>query len=237
MEESLMTLIRTIFAYFFVLLLTRLLGRKALSHMTISDFISAIILGEMTALLAIEGQRSVSALVALVVFGSLAIIADFTHIKSFTARKLFDSEPIVLIENGKIIEQNLSKTRVTLNEMNSILRQKNVFNVGDVEFALLENDGEISVQLKSQKQPLTPLDLQIPTKYQGLTKDIIIDGEVMWENLEQANLDKGWLNRELNRFGINNPSEVFYAGLDTSGNLYISEKRKRVELEGEYGIE
>ncbi|MTV48543.1 DUF421 domain-containing protein [Heliobacillus mobilis] len=232
-----MTLIRTIFAYFFVLLLTRLLGRKALSHMTISDFISAIILGEMTALLAIEGQRSVSALVALVVFGSLAIIADFTHIKSFTARKLFDSEPIVLIENGKIIEQNLSKTRVTLNEMNSILRQKNVFNVGDVEFALLENDGEISVQLKSQKQPLTPLDLQIPTKYQGLTKDIIIDGEVMWENLEQANLDKGWLNRELNRFGINNPSEVFYAGLDTSGNLYISEKRKRVELEGEYGIE
>ncbi|MBC9786678.1 DUF421 domain-containing protein [Heliobacterium chlorum] len=237
MEESLMTLVRTIFAYFFVLFITRLLGRKALSHMTISDFISAIILGEITALLAVEGQRSVSALVALVAFGSLAIVADFTHIKSFAARKLFDSEPIVLIENGKIVEQNLRKARVTLNEMNSILRQKNVFNISDVEFAILENDGEISVQFKSQKQPLTPSDLQIPTKYLGLTKDIIIDGEVMQENLMQTNLDINWLKRELNRFGINNPSEVFYAGLDTSGNLYISEKRKRVEIEGEYGIE
>lgn len=233
------SIFRTTIAYLLLLVVARFMGRKALSQMTFFDLAVIITLGSVTANLAI-GQNStpVSAATVLLTLGALAILTGYLHIKSVWIRKLTNSEPVTAIENGKIIDKNLKKVRFTINELTTLLRKKNVFNYADVEFAIIENDGQLSVLPKSQKAPLTPSDLNIPTNYKGLTKDLIMDGKVLEENLKSVKLDKSWLNTQLSNQGISNVEQVFYAGLDSAGNLYVSVKQPDAsEYHGEYGIE
>ena len=223
-------------AYFYVLILVRLVGRKTMSQLTFFDFILGVTLGTLTANVVLGPDR-IAALITLTIFGLLTIAVDYLHIKSFALRKALDSEPVVLIENGKIIDQNLIKTRFTLDELQMQLRQKNVFNIADVEFAVMETNGKVSVLPKSQKQPVTPSDLGIPTSYKGLTRDIVVDGSIMYDNLYDAYLDESWLLNRLNEQGVRDIKNVVYAGLDTAGNLYVSEKNRQREHEGKHGIE
>lgn len=240
MEQTIIqSFLRSILAYFLVLIVARAMGRKAISQMTFFDFVVAITLGSVTANLAL-GPRATTAssVTVLLTLGTLAVMTGYIHIKSFWGRKIANSEPIVVIENGKINDDNVRKARFTVNELTSLLREKNIFNVSDVEFALIETDGKLSVLPKSQKQPLTPSDMNIPTSYKGLTRDIIIDGKVLDENLKDAHLDEQWLMTQLNQQKINSVEDVFYAGLDTAGNLYVSLKQKREkEKHGQYGID
>ena len=105
------------------------------------------------------------------------------------------------------------------------LREKNVFNIADVEFAVAETNGGLSVLMKSQRRPVTPRDLGIPTQYEGLPSEIIVDGLVVYQNLQQNNLDEQWLITELKNRGYNSPREIKYASLDVDGNLYIDERK------------
>lgn len=239
LQTVLSTVLRTVFAFFLVLTVARLMGRKAISQMTFFDLVVMITLGSVTANLAMGPEKStVTITVVLIAFGLLAVLTGYLHIKSIRFRKIVDSEPVTAIENGKINEKNLKKVRYTLDELTTLLREKNIFNYADVEFAIIENDGQLSVLPKSQKAPLTPSDMNVPTSYKGLTRDLIMDGEILSENLEASNLDENWLNTQLGNNGISSASQVFYAGLDTAGNLYISEKQPgRKEYPGQHGIE
>ncbi len=238
MNELLNTILRSIFAYFFLMIVIRTLGRKTISQMTFFDFAFAITLGTLAANVATGANAdSLTATIVVLTFASLSFVLGYSHIKSFSLRKLINSEPITLIQNGEIVKDNMQKSRVTLNDLTTMLRKKNVFNIADVEFALLENDGILSVQPKSQKQPLTPSDMNIPTSYKGLTKDIIIDGNIMQENLKDANLDEHWLMNQLKEKGITHVKDVFFAALDTSGSLYVSKGIVGQEKPGEYGLE
>ena len=105
------------------------------------------------------------------------------------------------------------------------LRDKNVFNIADVEFAISEPNGKLSVLLKSQKRPVTPHDLQLSTTYEGVPSEMISDGIVIMQNLKQNNLTEEWLYGELEKQGINSVKEVFYASLDSNGHLYIDKKQ------------
>ncbi len=224
-ETVVNTALRAAIAYILLLVITRLSGRKMISQMTFFDFAVAITLGSLTANLGMGSQNtSLSAGTVMVTIAILAILTGFFATKSFTFRKLIDSEPVILVQNGHVIQKNMKKARITINLLNMLLREKNVFYIGDVEFAILENNGKLSVLPKSQKKPLTPSDIKVGTTYQGLTKDIIIDGNIMRDNLQDANLDEKWLLEQLKNKGIHNIRDVFFAGLDTSGNLYVSKK-------------
>lgn len=238
-DQIIMTILRAIGAYLLLLLIVRFMGRKALSQMTFFNFAIIIVLGSVAANLAMGRESTpASATAALITFGLLAIITGYLHIKSTWVRKLANSEPVIAIENGKIIDENLKKLRLTMDELNSLLRKKNVFNISDVEFGVIENGGELSVLPKSQKQPLTPSDLNLPTKYKGLTKDLIIDGRILEENLRSTNLDENWIKTQLSNQGISKVEQVFYAGLDSSGALYVSIKQPYInEKHGQYSIE
>jgi len=237
-QQILNSIFRAAFAYFLVMFLTRIMGRKIISQMTFFDFVVGISLGSATASLAIGPNNStISAATVLISFAFLTITTGYFHIKSFKGRKLVNSEPVTMIANGKIMEKNMKKIRLSINDLMMLLREKNIFNISDVEFALMETDGKLSVLPKSQKQPITPADLKLPTTYKGLMKDIIIDGQVMYENLQDANLNEQWLYNELLTKGIKQPQEVFYAGLDTAGNLYVSIQKDEREKQGKYGLE
>lgn len=232
------TILRTIAAFFIALILARLTGRKLIAQMTFFDYVIAVTLGSTTANLAIGPlHKSVISTVVLVTLAALAVLSGFLHIKSFWVRKYLNSEPLMVIANGKIVEENLRRARITLDEMLMMLRQKGIFNLSDAEFAMVEIDGKMSVLPKSEKQPVTPADMGIATTYRGLSKDLIIDGKIMRENLEDAKLDEDWLLESLRKYGAGDAKEVFYAGLDTAGNLFVSLKNKHKEKSGKYGIE
>lgn len=229
---------RGLVAYLLLLIVARLMGRKAIAQMTFFDFVVAIMLGSLGANLGMGGETSAqSAATVIITLAVLAITTGYIHIKSFTFNKVVNSEPVIVIENGKINEENMKKIRFTLTELTAMLRKKKIFNLADVEFALLETDGKISVLPKSQKQPVTPSDLNISTPYKGLSKDLIIDGVIIHENLYDANLDEVWLMGQLKNYNVSDVNEVFYASLDTQGNLYVSKKNIKSEEHGKYGIE
>lgn len=232
------SVIRAVFAYILLLVLARIVGRKAISRMTFFDFAIGIMMGTIAANYAVLlRESSVSLATALITVCILAVIVGYLSTKSFTIRKIVNSEPVVVIDKGRVIEDNLKRVRLTMNGLSSLLREKNTFSIADVEFAVMENDGKLSVLKKSGKEPLTPSDLNMNTQYKGLTRDIIMDGKILDENLKYSNLNEEMVLNSLRCQGIEDAGEVFYAGLDSSGNLYISLKSKKTEGHGKYGIE
>ncbi|MGE7766873.1 YetF domain-containing protein [Peribacillus sp. NPDC096540] len=217
------TILKGIGIYVLALFLTRKIGTKLISQMNFFDFIMGVSIGSLVANAIIDKQfATLSATTALILFTILTVFTGYLSLKNFTLRKLINSEPVTLVENGIIVDENMKKMKLTINELKMKLREKDAFNLADVEFALMETDGNLSVLPKSDKKPLTPYHMNIQTTSSGLEKDIIIDGTIMEENLKSAGLDKEWLTSELNKQNIKDCSEVFYAGLDNTKKLYIS---------------
>lgn len=230
LQEIIQTGLKTIVSYFLLLILTRMMGRKMVAQVTFFDFVVAIIIGSVVANIAVnQNMPIVSGFTVLIVLSILTISIQLVLLKSIKLRKIIDFSSIVVIANGKIILENLRTSRLRLDNLLMLLREKDAFSIDDVEYAILETDGKLSVLKKSQKQPVTPSDLNITTTYIGLTKDIIMDGKVMKKNLEDANLDMDWLMKKLRTQNYYNVEDVFYAGLDTSGNLYISSRNRGVD--------
>lgn len=239
MSNILPSILRSAAAYILLLVLTRIMGRKIISQMTFFDFVVAITIGAVAAVQALGKENSIIGTIAsMLTFTILVLITDYLHIKSLIFRKVIDSKPVILIENGKIVDNNMKRTRYNINNLMMKLREKDIFNIADVEFAIMETDGELSILPKSDKKPVTPSDLKIPVTYTGLTRDIVVDGKVMTHNLKHANLNEKWLKEHLSKQGITNISEVFYAGLDSSNNIYVSKKGQiKNTSKDKYGLE
>lgn len=222
MPEILEAIVRSAFGFIALLVTTRLVGKQQISHLTFYEFAAAITFGGITAMLAGELNVSVWPIFAsLVTFAVLTILAGYVSLQSRPLRKLIQGEPVVVVHNGKIMEGNMAQIRYNLDDLMGQLRNKNVFNISDVEYAILETNGGLSVLLKTQHQPLTPKDLEIPTQYQGVPSELVMDGEVIQQNLEQNRLSEDWLIEQLQMQGIYNIDEVSYASLDSSGKLYV----------------
>ncbi len=131
----------------------------------------------------------------------------------------------MVVHNGKVMERNMRKMRYTMDDLTSQLRQRHAFNIDDVEFAIAEPNGQLSVLLKSQAAPVAPRDINIPTQYRGMPSELVVDGVIIKQNLKQNNLDEDWLLGELQKQSVQSLQEVFYASLDSSGKLYIDKRR------------
>lgn len=223
MEEwFLMSTWKTALAFILVLIYARLLGNEQIGQLTFHDYVTGITFGNLAAALALSRQDDTLHLFwVLTLFVGIAFVMGYITLLSRPLRKIIEGEPVVIIHNGKILEKNMRKIRYNTENLMTQLRDKGFFNLADVEFAVMETNGALSVLPVSQKRPLTPADLQIPTQYLGIPSEIIVKGKVIYPNLEQNNLDEQWLIAELNKRGLNDPSEVFFASLDSQGQLYI----------------
>ncbi len=115
----------------------------------------------------------------------------------------------------------MARLNYTFDYLNQQLRQEKVFDISQVEFAVLEPSGELSIQLKSQNRPLTPKDIELPTGYEGVATEIVLDGQIVEKNLQRNGLSEDWLYKELNKKGIDDVKKVAFAALATNGNLYV----------------
>jgi uncharacterized membrane protein YcaP (DUF421 family) len=218
---------RTVGAFLILFLLTRLMGRKQISQLTFFNYITGISIGAIAGSLSVDASLKISSgMVSLLTWVGLTLIVGFIDMKSRKARKILIGEPVIVIKQGKVMERQLKKLRLDMDELNHLLRGKNIFSIQDVEYAILETNGEISVLLKEGKQPLKQENLPYQLSKQPQTQipvQIIADGKMIDENLRQLNLNRSWVDDQLKHAGTN-LAEVFYAELQQDGSLYIDKR-------------
>ena len=222
-------IIRSAVAFIALLIAARMLGKQTIAQMTYFDFIAAITLGAIGAGIAYHLEKNpLSVLLSLASFTAIVFLASYISLKSRMARKIFAGDPTIVIQDGKILEQNMTKMRYCLDQLNQHLRQNGVFDIGQVELAIIEPNGELSVLKKSQCRPVTPADLQISTQYEGLAIELIMDGQVIVKNLRENNLSMEWLTTTLAQHGITNLKDVAYACLSTKGTIYFDMYKDKI---------
>ncbi|MCG8398219.1 DUF421 domain-containing protein [Bacillus atrophaeus] len=222
-------IIRLFIAFITLLVLTRLMGRKEIAQLTFFNFVSAISIGTIGASLAIDATLSIrNGLIALFAWAVFTIIVGFLDIKFPAIRYAVEGQPIILIRKGKIMDKQLRSVRLDLDALQTLLRKKNIFSLADVDYAIFETDGTLSVLKKEAKQNVTKKDMNVQGENANPNvshpASVIADGKVREDNLKKLNLNKQWLMDRLKETGIQHPKEVFYAEVQTDGTLYIDKK-------------
>jgi len=230
MEASYDIIIRTLGLFLLFILISPILGRKSVSGMTYFDIITAFVLGGMGALVALGVVENLRLGFIAIAIWFLAIGAlQFLIQKSKWAHDHFYGKEVVVIKEGKVLEENLHSAGLTGEELLSQLRRKSVFQLADVEFAIMEANRDITVLPKREKQPLTPKDMRIQVSSIKEPQTVILDGNIMDEPLSALGLNRGWLKTELEKIGITKEN-VFLAQVDSMGELYIDVFNDGIQL-------
>jgi uncharacterized membrane protein YcaP (DUF421 family) len=232
MDEIIDVLLRTITAFVLIMIIARVLGKQTISQLTYHDFVAAITLGAITGNLAFNTKLNHwNLVVSLLLFSGIAYLFTYISLKSRKSRKWLSGKPSIVIENGKILENNLKKLRLTLDTLIQELREKDIFDIQEVEFAILELNGRISVLKKPEFRQILIKDLpKLIAKKDSKTTfpvELIMDGEMIKENLEQNQLSEAWMHNELKKKSLS-LAEVFYAVKGTNGYLYFDEYKDQI---------
>ncbi|MBX6394909.1 MAG: DUF421 domain-containing protein, partial [Alicyclobacillaceae bacterium] len=221
MEGAAGAFIRSILIFFVLLIFTKILGKREISQLSFIDFVSAITMGDIAANLSynLEGQMA-KGFSSLLVWVFVPFLLSYLALHFKWIRRFLNGNPVVVIRQGKVMEENLRKVRYSIDDLMQQLRQRNVFHVADVEFAVLEASGQLTVLRKADVEQPTRRDLSIASEMRNEPHVVIEDGHIHHEGLSKANLDPGWLVTELERKGIL-LSNVFLGQVDSQGNLYV----------------
>ncbi|MGE5553944.1 MAG: YetF domain-containing protein [Betaproteobacteria bacterium] len=223
-------LVRAALIYFVLLIAVRITGKEQISALTPYDFMISILFGSLAAHPLISSVFSVwPTAVSLATLAVLNVALSMGTLKSRRLHRLIGGSPIVLVDQGKVVKKGLREAFWGVDDLLSKLRVKGYPNLADVEFAILEANGEVSVIPKPDKAPLTPADLHVPTNYEGVPVVLIENGRVLYENLAKVGLDYTWLSTQLRNFNIHRPNQVYLASLDTEGKLFLQTQRSADE--------
>ncbi len=230
LNEALVVMARSLIGFFTLFIFARLLGKQEISQLSFFDYVLGITIGSIAASLSVDlSSRAWPRWVGLFTWTVTVFILQILTLKSKKVNDCLVGEPTVLIKNGLIMEDSMKKLRYTIADLLKQLRSKDVFDISQVDLAILETNGQLSVLLKREYQYLTPGDLEISTSASGLNTEIIYAGVVVDSNLTAVGLDRLWLNTQLKLQGITQPSEVFMASYNpASSQLYIDKYLDRV---------
>jgi len=225
MPITLVVIIRSFISFFALLALVRFMGKQQVAQLTFFDYALGITIGSIASTLSVQvNENTFATLVGMIVWSILAIALANFSVHNVWVKKVVEGEATIVIQNGRILEENLKRLRLTIDELLAELRAQSVFNVDDVEFALFETGGKLSIQKKSQKQALTPSDLKVQTQYDGLPTNLVLDGILLIDALNSLNLSKAWLIHQLSKQNIHNIKDISLAQLDTKGYLHVDLK-------------
>lgn len=221
MPDWLQVALRTIVAVLVLFIMTRLLGKRQVSQLSTFEYITGISIGNLAAYLSLDTEAHWAlGFVAIFTWVAFSLTFEWVQLKSKRARDLIDGKATVLIQNGKILEKNLRKERITSDELLEMLRRNNVFNIDTVEFAILDTSGELNVLLKREHQPLTPKDIGLDIKPESPPMTVIMDGKVLVDSLKKVGLNENWLTAKLKQLGTSH-EHIFIAQVDSQNKLYL----------------
>ena len=223
----LLTFIRTIILYILVLIVMRFMGKREIGQLQPFELAISIMIADLATLPMSEpGIPITNGIIPILGLLVMHLIISIINLKSVKMREIICGKPSILIYRGRIQEENMKKERFTINELEERLRGNNVFNIGDVEYAILETSGQISVIQKPNKRTTIPEDFGIEPEYEGIAYDLVVDGKIMKQNLEKLGKDYNWLLKQVDAFGIK-PEDALIATIDGKGNFFCQEKEGR----------
>lgn len=223
----LVVFIRTLILYIVVIIAMRIMGKRQIGQLQPFELAVAIMISELASVpMQNTGIPLVNGIIPILTMLTAQILISFISLKSYKARNIICGRPSILISSGKINEQVFRKELYTLTDFLEQLRSKDIYDIADVEFAILETNGQLSVVPKAAKRNLTPEDMNLSVKYEAPATDLIIDGELVSSNLKKTGLSKEVLEMELKKIGISSIKEVFFASIDSDGKLFCQSKEK-----------
>nr|WP_329610099.1 DUF421 domain-containing protein [Pseudalkalibacillus berkeleyi] len=215
--------IELILGFVMLFLVTRLLGKTQISQITPFDFISSLILGELLGnAIYDENVNIFSITYALVIWGLLVYLIEFWTQKKKSVRGFLEGQPVIVIHKGKILYPSLKKNKLDINQLQGLIRQKGYFSLYDVEYAILETNGTISVLPKSDVDSVTRKDLDLPIVDVSLPISLILDGEIVYDNLQELGRNETWLKKKLFEQDIVHITDVLHAEWQSPDQLLIT---------------
>lgn len=216
---------RTILVLIILFFITKMMGKKQISELNFFDYVVGITIGSIAADISLDIEKNmIAGIAALFIYGFISYIISFVSIKSILARRFFIGVPTVLVEKGKIIESGLKKSKIDVNDLLMVARENGYFNLDEIDYALMEVNGNISFLPKEKEKPVTKRDMKIKCSNEGLTVNAIIDGKYMVNNMKAINKDKEWLDHELKVNGYDNYDNILLATIDNNYKVTIYEK-------------
>ena len=215
---------RSIILYILVLIVMRLMGKREIGQLQPFELAIAIMIADLASIpMSDIGIPIMDGIIPILGLLVMHLLISFINLKSMKMRAFICGKPSILIYRGKINEEVMRKERFTINELQERLRSNNVYDIGDVEYAILETSGQVSVIEKPNKRMVTPEDLNIEPEYEGISYDLVIDGKVMNENLKILNKDYNWLEHEVRKFNMK-PEEALLVTINGKGNFFCQKK-------------
>jgi len=227
MEMILKTAVTALGAAVVLFGLTRLMGKRQISQLGIFDYINGITIGSIAAELAVSGFEDFEVpLTAMIIFGLVAIGASYITDKSLLMRKVITGKPAILFDGGRFLMENFKHARIDINEFLCRARSAGYFDLADIQTAMLEPNGEISFLPVAVKRPVTPQDMNLNPVQDTLKVELIIDGKILYQNLQAAGKEEKWLRAELKKQNAAGAKDVALATCDRNGNLCVFLKDK-----------
>lgn len=225
--ELLTVFLRTLFFYFFILFVMRLMGKREIGKLSVFDLVVSIMIAEL-AVVSIENtdMTLMRAMLPIVTLMLTQIVISYVSLKSSSVRELIDGRPSFLIKNGELQKTAMRKNRYNMADLLLQLREQNIQRVRDVEFAILETSGKLSVFPKEREKPITRGDVGMDARDPGhLPMPLIIDGKVQDKGLAEIGKTRAWLKNEVKKRGCRSFKDIFFAAYEADGTLFIDKQR------------
>lgn len=223
--EVLDVVVRSLLSLVTLFLVTKMLGKKQVSQLSLFDYVIGISIGNFAAEMSINLETNyINGTVAVVIFGLVAYLVSILTMKSIHLRRFFMGVPTVLIEHGKLLVEGMKKVKFDMNDLLEACRINGYFDISEIEYAIMETNGTVSILPKGEYKPVTMRDMNLKASKQGLCANVIIDGKVMKNNLENIHKDIRWLEKELKVKGYKEMSNILLATVDVNEKLVIYEK-------------
>ena len=220
----LITFFRSIVLYIIVLIVMRLMGKREIGQLQPFELAISIMIADLASIpMTDTGVPITNGIIPILGLLIMHLIISIINMKSIKAREIICGKPSILIYRGKIDEDALKKERFTINELQERLRGDNIFNLGDVEYAILETNGEVSVIQKPGKRNTIPEDFDIMPEYEGIPYDLVVDGKIMYKNLKLIGKDGEWLKKQVEKFKMK-PEEALVVTIDGKGQIFCQKK-------------
>lgn len=224
----LLTFLRTIFLYIIVLIVMRFMGKREIGQLQPFELAISIMIADLATIpMAETGIPITNGIIPILGLLVMHLIISLINLKSIRAREIICGKPSILIYRGKIQEKTLKKERFTINELEERLRGENIFNIGDVEYAILETSGQVTVIQKPNKRTTIPEDFGIDPEYEGISYDLVVDGKIMKENLKKLDKDYNWLVKQVEPYEIL-PEQALVVTIDGKGNFFCQPKEEKM---------
>ena len=215
---------RSIILYIIVLIVMRMMGKREIGQLQPFELAISIMIADLATIpMTDTGIPIGNGIVPILGLLVMHLLISLINLKSTKLREIICGKPRILIYRGKIQEKAMIKERFTINELQERIRSQNVVNLGDVEYAILETSGQITVIEKPNKRQAIPEDFGIMPEYEGIPYDLVVDGKVMYQNLKEIGKDYNWLKKEVNKFKFN-PEEDLVVTIDGKGKIFCQKK-------------